>query len=124
MNYQNEYYGEFGGSFIPEILLKNIKELQLNYKIIINSTFFKEKFYQLLKDYVGRPTPLFYCKKLSNYYKSKIFFKREDINYTGAHKINNTIGQALFAKILGKKKLLLKQVLDNMVLLQLRLVHY
>lgn len=109
MNYladANGFYGQFGGAFIPEMLQFNIEELQNNYKIIIKSKNFQKKFKILLKDYVGRPSPLFFSKNLSIRYKSKIYLKREDLNHTGSHKINNTIGQALLAQILGKKKII------------------
>lgn len=99
------FYGEFGGAFIPEMLWTNIKELENNYPKIIFEKNFQYTLQKLLKDYVGRPTPLFYCEKLSKKYNTKIYLKREDLNHTGAHKINNTVGQALLAKKLGKKKL-------------------
>ncbi|WP_185877017.1 tryptophan synthase subunit beta [Blattabacterium cuenoti] len=102
----NGYYGEFGGSFIPEMLYNNIKELQKNYKNFIRSVQFQTLYKKILKNYVGRPTPLFFCKKYSKKYKTKIFFKREDLNYTGSHKINNAIGQSLLAKQLNKKTII------------------
>lgn len=100
------FYGKFGGSFIPEMLWPNIKELENNYQKIIMENNFQYILQKFLKDYVGRPTPLFYCDELSKKYKSKIYLKREDLNHTGAHKINNTVGQALLAKKLGKKKII------------------
>ena len=100
------YYGEFGGSFIPEMLHNNIDELKKAYKSIVNTTSFLIELEQLLKDYVGRPTPLFYANRLSEYYKTNIYLKREDLNHTGAHKINNTIGQILLAKKMGKKRII------------------
>lgn len=100
------FYGEFGGAFIPEMLYSNIKELQDNYKKIAAEEGFKKEFKKLLETYVGRPTPLFYAETLSKKYGAKIYLKREDLNHTGAHKINNTIGQALLAKRLGKKHIL------------------
>jgi tryptophan synthase beta subunit len=100
------FYGKFGGSFIPEMLWPNIKELENNYQNIIMENKFKHTLQKFLKDYVGRPTPLFYCEELSKKYKTKIYLKREDLNHTGAHKINNTVGQALLAKKLGKKKII------------------
>lgn len=103
---ENGFYGEFGGAFIPEMLYPNVKELQDQYQKICSQESFKKDFQQLLKDYVGRPTPLFYSKKLSAKYHAKIYLKREDLNHTGAHKVNNTIGQALLAKRLGKKRIL------------------
>ncbi|WP_185872401.1 tryptophan synthase subunit beta [Blattabacterium cuenoti] len=102
----NGYYGEFGGAFIPEMLYYNITELQNKYKKFITSFEFQKLYKEILKDYVGRPTPLFFCKKYSEKYKAKIYFKREDLNYTGSHKINNAIGQSLLAKKLGKKKII------------------
>lgn len=100
------YYGEFGGAFVPELLLPNILELQNQYLKIMYETDFQETFQQLLTDYVGRPTPLYYAANLSKHYKTQIFLKREDLNHTGAHKINNAIGQALLAKRLGKTKII------------------
>jgi tryptophan synthase beta subunit len=100
------YYGEFGGSFVPEMLYPNMEELQNRYLEIMNEKAFKKEFQSLLKDYVGRPSPLYFAKRLSERYKTKIYLKREDLNHTGAHKINNTIGQILLAKRLGKKKII------------------
>jgi len=100
------YYGKFGGAFIPEMLYPNVEELRQNYLNIINSPDFKKEFDDLLSDYVGRPTPLFFAKRLSEKYKAKIYLKREDLCHTGAHKINNTIGQILLAKRLGKQKII------------------
>jgi tryptophan synthase beta chain len=100
------FYGQFGGAYIPEMLYPNIEELRLNYLKIINEDGFKAEFDQLLRDYVGRPTPLYFAKRLSERYKAKIYLKREDLCHTGAHKINNTIGQILVAKRLGKQKII------------------
>ncbi len=100
------YYGKFGGAFIPEMLYPNVEELRINYLSIIQSPDFKKEFDHLLKTYVGRPTPLFFAQRLSDKYKSKIYLKREDLCHTGAHKINNTIGQILLAKRLGKQKII------------------
>ncbi len=100
------FYGEFGGAFIPELLYPNIEELQENYLEIEKSAEFQEEFQQLLKDYVGRPTPLFLAKRLSAKYGAEIWLKREDLCHTGAHKINNTIGQILLAQKLGKKRII------------------
>jgi tryptophan synthase beta chain len=100
------YYGQFGGAYIPEMLYPNIEELRLNYLRIINEYSFKAEFDQLLRNYVGRPTPLYFAKRLSERYKTKIYLKREDLCHTGAHKINNTIGQILLAKQLGKQKII------------------
>lgn len=100
------YYGEFGGAFIPEMLHANVAELQAKYLDIIQDTSFQQEMQALLKDYVGRPTPLFYSENLSKQYKAKIYLKREDLNHTGAHKINNTIGQVLLAKRLNKKRII------------------
>ena len=98
------YYGEFGGAFIPEMLYPNVEELRQNYLGIINDNRFKKEFKHLLKTYVGRPTPLYFAKRLSEKYRAKIYLKREDLCHTGAHKINNTIGQILLAKKLNKQK--------------------
>ncbi|OHX67667.1 tryptophan synthase subunit beta [Flammeovirga pacifica] len=103
---QNGYYGQFGGAYIPEMLYPNVKELKENYEAMIADPKFKEEFDGLLKDYVGRPTPLYFAKKLSEKYGAKIYLKREDLNHTGAHKVNNTIGQILLAKRLNKKKII------------------
>jgi len=100
------YYGNFGGAFIPEMLYPNVKELQENYLKIIYEESFQKEFLQLLRDYVGRPTPLFYAERLSEKYNTNIFLKREDLCHTGAHKINNTIGQILLAQKLGKKRII------------------
>ena len=109
MNYtvnEHGYYGNFGGAFIPEMLYPNVKELQENYLKIIYEESFQKEYLQLLKDYVGRPTPLFYAQRLSDKYNSNIFLKREDLCHTGAHKINNTVGQILLALKLGKKRII------------------
>ena len=100
------YYGTFGGSFVPEMLHPNMEILQNSYLKIMNEPSFKKEFDLLLKDYVGRPSPLYLAKRLSEKYGAKIYLKREDLNHTGAHKINNTIGQILLAKRLGKKRII------------------
>ncbi|MFO7827092.1 MAG: tryptophan synthase subunit beta [Bacteroidales bacterium] len=100
------YYGNFGGAFIPEMLYPNIEELRNSYLEIIQSESFITEFKSLLKDYVGRPSPLFYANRLSNHYHTSIFLKREDLNHTGSHKINNTVGQILLAERLGKKRII------------------
>ena len=100
------YYGNFGGAYIPEMLFPNIKELQQEYLSIMAEPAFKKEFQQLLKDYVGRPSPLYLAERLSEHYNTNIYLKREDLNHTGAHKINNTIGQILLAKRLGKKRII------------------
>lgn len=100
------YYGQFGGAFIPEMLHGNIENLQNTYLEIIHEAGFQKDFHQLLKDYVGRPSPLYLAKNLSKKYNTNIFLKREDLNHTGAHKINNTIGQILLAQKLGKKRII------------------
>ncbi len=103
---EDGFYGEFGGAFVPEMLFPNVNELQKEYKTIIHSADFQEEFRALLKDYVGRPTPLFYSKNLSSEFNANIYLKREDLNHTGAHKINNSIGQILLAKRLNKKRII------------------
>ncbi len=100
------YYGEFGGAFIPELLYPNVEELQKNYLEILSDKNFQKEFDELLRDYVGRPTPLYLAKRLSEKYNTNIYLKREDLNHTGAHKINNTIGQILLAKRLGKTRII------------------
>ncbi|NJO02991.1 MAG: pyridoxal-phosphate dependent enzyme, partial [Bacteroidia bacterium] len=109
MQYQvNEqgYYGKFGGAYIPEMLHPNIEELRNRYLDIIYAPDFQAEFHALLRDYVGRPTPLYHARRLSEMYHARIFLKREDLNHTGAHKINNTLGQILLAKRLGKEKII------------------
>lgn len=102
----NGFYGEFGGAFVPEMLYPNVLELQENYLKIIQEETFQEEFKLLLKDYVGRPTPLYFSKNLSEQFQAQIYLKREDLNHTGAHKINNAIGQVLLAKLLNKKRII------------------
>ena len=109
MNYNvnsEGFYGDFGGAYIPEMLYSNIDELIKNYKSIIEKDSFSKEFSYYLKKYVGRPTPLFFAKRLSDKYNAKIYLKREDLCHTGAHKINNTIGQILLAKELKKTKII------------------
>ena len=103
---ENGYYGEFGGAFVPEMLYPNVEELQQNYIEIIESEEFKAELNDLLKDYVGRATPLYFAKNLSEKYGTNVYLKREDLNHTGAHKINNALGQVLLAKKLGKKRII------------------
>ncbi len=100
------YYGSFGGAYIPEILHNNIEELKNSYLRIMQSEKFVTEFNELLQNYVGRPTPLFFAKNLSQQFKTNIYLKREDLNHTGAHKINNAIGQILVAKELGKTRII------------------
>ncbi|MGB0890985.1 MAG: tryptophan synthase subunit beta [Flavobacteriaceae bacterium] len=100
------YYGQFGGAFIPELLYPNVKELEDNYIQIIESDAFQKEYKDLLQHYVGRPSPLYLAKRLSEKYEATIYLKREDLNHTGAHKVNNTIGQILIAKHLGKTKII------------------
>ena len=103
---EHGYYGNFGGAFVPEMLYPNVKELQDKYLELIYETDFQNEFQQLLTDYVGRPTPLYFAERLSERYGAKIFLKREDLCHTGAHKINNTIGQILLAQRLGKTRII------------------
>jgi len=103
---KNGFYGDFGGAFIPELLFPNVKELEDNYISILESDEFQDEYKSLLKDYVGRPTPLYLAKRLSEKYGGTIYLKREDLNHTGAHKVNNTVGQILLAKKLGKKRII------------------
>lgn len=100
------YYGDFGGAFIPEMLYPNVEELRQNYLKLMYEDDFQKEFHQLLKDYVGRPSPLYFANRLSEKYNCKVYLKREDLNHTGAHKVNNTIGQILMAKKLGKKRII------------------
>ena len=103
---ENGYYGQFGGAYIPEMLYPNVEELRQNYLSILSSNDFQKEFRQILKDYVGRPSPLFFAGRLSKRYNTQIYLKREDLNHTGAHKVNNTVGQILVAKALGKQKII------------------
>ena len=103
---QEGYYGEFGGAFIPEILHRCVEELRNSYLRIMESDGFKQEFDTLLRDYVGRPSPLYLAKRLSEKYGCRIYLKREDLNHTGAHKINNAIGQTLIAQRMGKKRII------------------
>ena len=100
------YYGQFGGAFIPELLYPNVKELEDNYIAILESEAFQNEYKDLLQHYVGRPSPLYLAKRLSEKYGATIYLKREDLNHTGAHKVKNTIGQILVAKHLGKTKII------------------
>jgi len=100
------YYGNYGGAYVPEMLFPNVEELRLRYRQIMEEPGFKSEFAALLRDYVGRPTPLYEAKRLSQRCGVRIFLKREDLNHTGAHKINNTIGQVLLAQRLGKKRII------------------
>ena len=100
------YYGRFGGAYIPEMLHPNVEELQLRYQEIVQEPSFQLEFRELLRDYVGRPTPLYFAKRLSAAYQTNIYLKREDLCHTGAHKINNTIGQILLAQKLGKTRII------------------
>ena len=100
------FYGKYGGAFVPEMLYPNLEELKNNYEKIIDQKEFKKDYDKLLREYVGRPTPLYFASRLSEKYKTKIYLKREDLCHTGAHKINNTIGQILLAKKLGKKRII------------------
>lgn len=103
---EHGYYGQFGGAYIPEILHRCVTDLQSTYLQVIESDEFKAEFHQLLRDYVGRPSPLYHAKRLSAVYGCKIYLKREDLNHTGAHKINNTIGQILLARKMGKTRII------------------
>ena len=100
------YYGKFGGAYIPEMLYPNVEELRTNYLAIIQDDDFQKEFHHLLKNYVGRPTPLYLARRLSEKYGTTIYLKREDLCHTGAHKVNNTIGQILLARRLGKQKII------------------
>lgn len=103
---QNGFYGEFGGAYIPEILYDNVETLKNNYLKIINDPSFQKEYNDLLRDYVGRPSPLYLTRRLSEKHGCKIYLKREDLNHTGAHKINNTIGQILIARRMGKTRII------------------
>ena len=100
------FYGNYGGAYIPEILYKTVEDLRQAYLPILQSPAFQKEFHQLLRDYVGRPSPLYYARRMSALYNCRLFLKREDLNHTGAHKINNSLGQILLAKQLGKKRII------------------
>ena len=100
------YYGEFGGAYVPEILHRCVEELQKTYLTVLQSKDFKQEYDRLLRDYVGRPSPLYQARRLSEKYGCRIYLKREDLNHTGAHKINNTIGQILLARRMGKRRII------------------
>jgi len=100
------FYGKFGGAYIPEMLHPNIEELRENYEAIVATKEYQDEFQSLLKDFVGRPTPLYFATRMSEKYGAKIYFKREDLCHTGAHKVNNTVGQIILAKKLGKKRII------------------
>lgn len=103
---EHGYYGDFGGAFIPEMLFRNVEELSSQYVALLAERSFRDNFQKLLEDYAGRPTPLYYAARLSELYSAKIYLKREDLNHTGSHKINNTIGQILLAQRLGKTRII------------------
>lgn len=108
MNYnvdENGYYGQYGGAYIPEILYHTVDNLKSHYLSIIESKDFRDEYHALLKDYVGHPSPLYYARRMSEKYGCRLYLKREDLNHTGAHKINNALGQILLAKRMGKKRI-------------------
>ncbi|HEY0058384.1 MAG TPA: pyridoxal-phosphate dependent enzyme, partial [Flavisolibacter sp.] len=100
------YYGSFGGAYIPEMLHRNVEELRSRYLEIMQEDSFQREYNELLHDYVGRPTPLYFAARLSEQYRTQIYLKREDLCHTGAHKVNNTVGQILLAQRLGKKRII------------------
>ena len=100
------YYGNFGGAYVPEILYKTVEDLRKAYLPILESEAFRKEYHALLKDYVGRPSPLYHARRLSEKYGCKLYLKREDLNHTGAHKINNAIGQILLARKMGKTRII------------------
>ena len=102
---ENGFYGDFGGAYIPEILYKCVEDLRKAYLPIVESDDFKKEYHALLRDYVGRPSPLYYAKRMSEKYGCKLYLKREDLNHTGAHKINNALGQVLLAERMGKTRI-------------------
>lgn len=103
---QNGFFGRFGGAYVPEILYKCVHDLQDAYQPILDSDDFKKEYHQLLRDYVGRPSPLYFARRMSERYGCQLYLKREDLNHTGAHKINNTIGQILLARRMGKTRII------------------
>ena len=121
----NGFFGNYGGRFVPEVLEEKLVELEQAFEKYHNDSAFITELEALQRDFIGRENPLTYAKNLSNQLGgAKIYLKREDLNHTGAHKINNCIGQALLAKRMGKKESLQKQVQDNMALQRQRFVHY
>lgn len=121
----NGFYGKFGGQFVPETLMTAVIELDEAYREAKADPSFQEELDALLKNYVGRETPLYYAERLTKHIGgAKIYLKREDLNHTGAHKINNALGQVLLAKRMGKRKLLPKLVLVNMGLQQQQQLHF
>ena len=113
---KNGKFGEFGGRFVPETVMPALIELEERYEALKNDTSFQEELHFYLQEYAGRPTTLYFAKNLTAHYgRGKIYLKREDLLHTGAHKINNAIGQALLARRMGKKKLWLRRVPDSMV---------
>ena len=103
---KNGYYGEFGGAYIPEMLYHNVETLRRNYLKITKSKAFQKEYKVLLRDFVGRPTPLYFAERLSQHFGAQIYLKREDLCHTGAHKVNNTVGQILLAQRLGKTRII------------------
>ena len=103
---EDGYYGEYGGAYVPEILYATVEALRAQYLDIIESREFQDEYRMLLRDYVGRPSPLYHARRMSHKYGCRLYLKREDLNHTGAHKINNTIGQVLLAKKMGKKRII------------------
>lgn len=103
---KNGYYGDFGGAYVPEILYQTVHNLQEQYLSILESEEFKTEYHNLLRDYVGRPSPLYYARRMSERYGCRLYLKREDLNHTGAHKINNALGQILLARKMGKKRII------------------
>ena len=103
---ENGYYGDFGGTYVPEMLYKNVETLQKNYQKILDDETFQKEFKDILEEYCGRPTPLTYAKRLSEYYSTNIFLKREDLNHSGSHKLNNAVGQILIAQRMGKTRII------------------
>ena len=102
----NGFFGKFGGAYVPEILYKCVTDLQESYLNILEDETFKSEYHNLLRDYVGRPSPLYHARRMSEKYGCRLFLKREDLNHTGAHKINNTVGQILMAKRMGKTRII------------------
>ena len=100
------FYGNYGGAYVPEILYKTVENLKESYEAIIDSDEFRKEFHELLRDYVGRPSPLYYARRMSERYGCRLYLKREDLNHTGAHKINNALGQILLARKMGKTRII------------------
>ncbi len=122
-NIKKSYFGEFGGQYVPDMLMPYLEQIEKNYEQIKDTKKFKDELLSLFKDYAGRPSSLYLAKKLSKIVGCKVYLKREDLNHTGSHKINNTLGQILLAKHMGKTEVIAETEQDSMGLLQRQSLH-